>query len=100
MQFLKLRSQGMRSSQYPSLQWPLRLPLRLVAEEVNLIKVKTMINVNKKYKKGEVAHTKEQINEANYLRLCTLTGRGVCVNKRGSKALKCNCLQVLEIEVY
>ena len=57
-------------------QQPRRLVITPGAEEVNLIKVRTMIDANKKSKKGEVAFSDDDIYEANDLRLCALAGRG------------------------
>jgi len=52
-------------------------------EEVNLIKVRTVINANKKSKKGEVAFTDEEIYEANDLCLCYLAGSRGAVSISG-----------------
>jgi hypothetical protein len=51
-------------------------------DDVTSIKVRSMINANKKCKKGELAFTDEEIYEANELRLGYLARKGGCVNKR------------------
>jgi len=65
---------GPRNGEPPSIPAsPLATP---GMDDVTSIKVRSMINANKKCKKGELAFTDEEIYEANELRLGYLARRG------------------------